>query len=163
MITTHGIKDWSLLTIIPQVYILEENFRNTNQVVDYCNKNLTIQMVKIGVDMESVSEYKTINDAIKSSDSIIQNAVFIVKDDYAVSDLKNLLSNTQISDYEIFSVKSVKGLEFKEVFVFDSNMSLNEKYISYTRALAKLNVIKNLPETTNRNIPLILQGEEKED
>lgn len=163
MITTHGIKDWSDLQIVPEIYTLEENFRNTNQIVEYCNKNLTIQMVKIGVDMDEVSEYKTIQDAVRSSSSISNNAVFIVKDDYCVADLKKLLSQTTIKNYEIYTVKAAKGLEFKEVFVFDEKMSLNEKYISYTRALAKLNVIKSLPQTTDRTTTLIVQGNDDEE
>ena len=120
-------------------------------------------MVKIGVDMDEVSEYKTIQDAVRSSSSISNNAVFIVKVDYSVADLEKLLSQTTINNYEIYTVKSSKGLEFKEVFVFDERMSLNEKYISYTRALAKLNVIKSLPQTTDRTTTLILQGDEVED
>ena len=42
-------------------------------------------------------------------------------------------------------------------------MCFNEKYISYTRALAKLNVIKTLPETTDRKTTLIVQGNESDD
>lgn len=58
--------------------------------------------------------------------------------------------------------RAVKGLEFKEVFVFDSNMTNNEKYIAYTRALVKLNVIKDLPTLTDRNESHIMQGIEDE-
>lgn len=163
MITSHGIKDWSQLEIVPDVYALDENFRNTNQIVDYCNKNLSMQMTKVGVDMDDVSEYKTIDEAIKGSSSILNNAVFIVKDDYCAADLKALLKKTQITNYEVYTVKSAKGLEFKETFVFDTDMSLNEKYISYTRALAKLNVIKSLPQVTDRKSSLIIQGNETED
>ena len=123
---------------------------------------LPIEPIKNNI-AELVSGYKTIEDAISLSDNIMNNPVFIVKDDYSVSDLKELLSKTEIQDYEIYTVKSVNGLEFKEVFVFDPNMSLNEKYISYTRALVKLNVIKFLPETTDRQVTLIVQGEEQED
>lgn len=163
MITSHGIKDWSQLEIVPDVYTLDENFRNTNQIVDYCNKNLSMQMTKVGIDMDDVSEYKTIDEAIKGSGSILNNAVFIVKDDYYAADLKALLKKTQITNYEVYTVKSAKGLEFKETFVFDADMSLNEKYISYTRALAKLNVIKSLPQVTDRKSSLIIQGNETED
>ena len=159
MITAHGISDWSDLKMIPEIYTLEENFRNTNQVVEYCNRKLPIQMLKIGVDMEEVSEYKSLNDAVASTKSIQKNAVFIVKDDYSVYDLKILLEDTRISNFEIYTVKSAKGLEFKEVFVFDFNMTTNEKYISYTRALAKLNVIHELPEKSNGKMSLIVQGE----
>ena len=162
-ISTHGVRDWSQLPIISEVHTLEENFRNTNQIVDYCNKNLTVKMEKIGVDMEEVSEYKTIHDAIRNSDSIADGAIFIVKDDYSIEDLKALLTETQISDYEIYTVKAAKGLEFKEIFVFDTDMTHNEKYISYTRALAKLNVIKSLPQTTDRKLSLIIEGNETEE
>jgi hypothetical protein len=120
-------------------------------------------MVKIGVDMDEVSVYNTIADAIKRSGSISDNAIFIVKDEYSVADLKNLLVETKISDCEIYTVKNVKGLEFKEIFVFDADMTTNEKYISYTRALAKLNVIKTLPRTTDREKSLIVEGNETED
>lgn len=162
-ITSHGVKDWAQLQIISDVYTLNENFRNTNQIVDFCNEHLSTNMVKIGVDMDNVSVYNTISDAIKSSDSIAENAIFIVKDDYSVADLTNLLIKKNLSNYEIYTVKNVKGLEFKEIFVFDTDMSSNEKYISYTRALAKLNVIKALPQTTDRNKSLIIEGNETED
>lgn len=163
MITTHGIEAWNKLKFVPTVYTLEENFRNTNQIVDYCNTELHSQMIKIGVDMEPVSEYATILQAVNNSRTDIENPVFIVKDDYAKADLETLLTDTRINNYEIYTVKAAKGLEFKEVFVFDSNMTANEKYISYTRALAKLNVIKFLPEVTDRSKSLIIQEETQED
>lgn len=40
-----------------------------------------------------------------------------------------------LRDYTVYTVKSVKGLEFKEIFVFDRGMCDNEKYIAYSRAL----------------------------
>ena len=52
----------------------------------------------------------------------------------ALSDLNYLLEENKITKYSSYTVKSVKGLEFKEIFVFDSEMTDNEKYISYTRA-----------------------------
>ena len=163
VISTHGIKKWSDIDFISELYTLEENFRNTNQVVDYCNNNLIVKMVKIGVDMQPVNEYNDLQAAIRATKTILNNAVFIVKDDYAVKDLTELLASTEISNYEIYTVKNVKGLEFKEVFIFETNMSHNEKYISYTRALVQLNVIKRLPETAERGSEIILQGSEEEE
>lgn len=162
-ISTHGIKDWTQVHGVSEVYTLNQNFRNTNQVVDYCNSRLSVQMIKVGVDMESVHEYATLSDAIKSTKSLLNHAVFIVKDEYAVEDITALLSEMPLANYEIYTVKAVKGLEFKEVFVFDSNMSNNEKYIAYTRALAQLNVIKSLPKAVERNGDLILQGADNDE
>lgn len=52
MITKHGISDWKLLScLIPKVYDLNENFRNTNQIIEYCNKNLSTKMESVGVDL----------------------------------------------------------------------------------------------------------------
>lgn len=124
----------------------------------YCNEKLKMQMQPVGVDMEEVSEYKDIFAAIDFAENIKNDAVFIVKDEYAEADLENLLKGKGIENYHIYTVKTVKGLEFKETFVFDDGMQRNEKYIAYTRALAKLNVIKNLPKSADREKITIVQG-----
>ena len=38
-------------------------------------------------------------------------------------------------------VDEVKGIEFDKVYVIPNNMSRNEKYIAYTRALSELIVV----------------------
>lgn len=126
--------------------------------MEYCNEKLKMQMQPVGVDMEEVSEYKDIFAAIDFAENIKNDAVFIVKDEYAEADLENLLKGKGIENYHIYTVKTVKGLEFKETFVFDDGMQRNEKYIAYTRALAKLNVIKNLPKSADREKITIVQG-----
>lgn len=162
VIASHSVGNWNLIKFIPKVYFLNENFRNTRQVVSYCNNKLGVNMDEIGVDMSDVSEYADLQSALRVSKSVKDSPIFIVKDDYSAGDLKLLLLSNSIANYEIFTVKAVKGLEFKEVFVFDSNMTNNEKYIAYTRALVKLNVIKDLPTLTDRNESHIMQGIEDE-
>ena len=156
LITKHGIKNWEVLQDIGLSlnYTLNENFRNTNQIIDYCNKTLSISMEKVGIDMEQVSEYSNINQFIQSNKCklLLHHSIFIVKDEKSKCDLKEILEKeTNITDYEIYTVKSVKGLEFKETYVFDKNMEENEKYIAYTRALVKLNVIKESLDSPNRS------------
>lgn len=126
--------------------------------MEYCNEKLKMQMQPVGVDMDEVSEYKDISAAIDYAENIKNDAVFIVKDEYAEADLENLLKGKGIENYHIYTVKTVKGLEFKETFVFDDGMQRNEKYIAYTRALAKMNVIKNLPKSADREKITIIQG-----
>ena len=126
--------------------------------MEYCNKKLDMRMQPVGVDMDEVSEYKDISAAIDYAENIKNDAVFIVKDEYAEADLENLLKGKGIENYHIYTVKTVKGLEFKETFVFDDGMQRNEKYIAYTRALAKMNVIKNLPKSADREKITIIQG-----
>ena len=61
----------------------------------------------------------------------------------------------------IYTVKEVKGLEFKEIYVFDRDMTDNEQYIAYTRALVKLNIIKTLGKHVNKDEILYVQGDEE--
>ena len=43
----------------------------------------------------------------------------------------------------IIDVRLAKGLEFDAVYVIDSDMTENEKYVSYTRALSHLSILSN--------------------
>lgn len=42
----------------------------------------------------------------------------------------------------VLTVKQAKGLEYDTVFVYDKDLTKNEKYIAYTRALSELYIIK---------------------
>ena len=161
MISSHGINDWAEVTNVQTKHELIENFRNTNQIIEYCNQNTSMHMIKIGVDMNPVKEYETVQ-ALLSDGSVKNDTVFIVKDDYSVIDLKNQLDDLGIDGCEILTVKSAKGLEFKEIYVVEEGMTERDKYISYTRALVKLNVIKRLPQLAKREQTLIAQGEAKD-
>ena len=159
-ITEFGITDWHSITEIPKVYYLEENFRNTNQIVKYCNSHLSMNMTDVGVDMEDVEEFDNLDIAFKESKNKFEDAVFIVKDEYMKQDLKRLLNMMNVRSYVIYTVKDSKGLEFKETYVITKGMSKNEKYIAFTRALAQLKVIFEIPELVKEHEDLIVQGDE---
>lgn len=158
MITTHGISTWKSLSYIANIYNLRENFRNTNQIIEYCNNRFIVQMEKVGVDMDEVSEFEKYYEIEKMRD----DTVFVVKDDYALYDLECLLKEHGHEMYSIYTVKTVKGLEFQSVCVFDRRMSSNERYIAYTRALSKLYVIHELPYRANQDEVLYVEGDENE-
>ena len=46
-------------------------------------------------------------------------------------------------ELESIDVRLAKGLEFDTVYVIDSDMTENEKYVSYTRALSHLSILSN--------------------
>lgn len=163
MITGHGVHSWKDVSFVRDLYELTENFRNTNQIVDFCNQQLPIRMQSVGVDMDDVTRYEDLEVACCKNSSIRSGSVFIVKDEYAEADLTQLLQSSGITDRSIYTIKAVKGLEFREVIVFDRGMSANEKYIAYTRALAHLTIIKALPHVTDDSIPLYVEGEETEE
>jgi DNA helicase IV len=56
------------------------------------------------------------------------------EDEYA----SDLVDSAKVS---LITVEMAKGLEFEKVAVIPDGMSVNEKYISYTRALESLAVI----------------------
>lgn len=161
VITDHGVHDWSSVAGDWDVLQLDENFRNTNQIVDFCNRAFPFRMEKIGVDMEPVEEYRSVDHAL-SKDVLANGTTFIVKNGLAADDLKIILSGTAISNFKIYTVKEAKGLEFKHVIVIDRDMTVNEKYISYTRALAKLTVIHTMPALSDPNAKRIIEGDEEE-
>ena len=78
-------------------------------------------------------------------------------------DLQEELNHNKIKKYAIYTVKEVKGLEFQEVITVDRDMTENEKYISYTRALMKLTVIHNLPYHTDHSKTLYINGTNAEE
>ena len=88
-----------------------------------------------------------------------KNAVYIVKDEYAKNDLTIELQSKRLSG-RIYTVKEAKGLEFREAIVFDKDMTDNEKYIAFTRALKQLVIVKDLEQHTDRNEKLYVQGAE---
>ena len=143
-ISEHCLKDWNEISFAKNnyhLYKLNENFRNTNQIVQLCNKTFSFKMQEVGIDMENVDYYNTVEDITYNHNS----KIFIIKDEYSKIDLQYELKKTKIDKYEIYTVKEVKGLEFKEIYVIDTDMTENERYVSYTRALQKLNIIKSLP------------------
>lgn len=48
------------------------------------------------------------------------------------------------SKIRVFTIKEVKGLEFKNAIVIDDNLDNNSKYIAYTRTLSDLLIYRNL-------------------
>ena len=94
---------------------------------------------------------------------MIKEAVIIVKDEFVKEDLVSLLDGMGWHhEYTVFTVKEAKGLEFKEVFVIDCKMNSNEKYVAYTRALAKLNIVHNIPFKKEHE-SLIINGDDEEE
>ena len=84
-ITNYGISNWQILSdLIPAIYELNENFRNTNQIIEYCNKALSLSMESVGVDLDEVTQYQDIESALNESPSISGSPIFIVKDEYSL-------------------------------------------------------------------------------
>jgi len=139
VVNDHGIQDWNKLPMISKVYELNDNFRNTNQIIDYCNNFLPFKMTAVGVEGDEVIEVDDFSEInTQNSDEEI---FVIVKNENLAQLLEKKLMFTR-KKYKIYTVVESKGLEFYTVYVLKQDMNLNEFYIACTRALSKLIVIK---------------------
>jgi len=147
--TFRGIKEWEDCHIDADIRVLEQNYRNTNQIVKYVKDTIGIEMQAIGFDDKEVEAIKfaEINHIFSSKTGL--KAVIAEEDElkklFKISEHKyNLVeSSGKISKTKInlLTVLESKGLEFSIVAVQDKNLNLNEKYIAYTRALKELYII----------------------
>ncbi|MDE6104425.1 MAG: UvrD-helicase domain-containing protein, partial [Clostridia bacterium] len=139
-----GISDWSQLGY--KVFNLNLNYRNTNQIVDFVSHGLGIDMRPIGFDGEGVERIEPRSVTKYFADKNGLCAVITSECDLEEYSRKsyNVLRQTgriSKSKINIMTVYESKGLEFTAVAVADKNMTDNEKYIAYTRALKNLAII----------------------
>lgn len=150
-----GLTDWKQLNnsnVIEEK--IEQNYRNTNQIIEYCNNNLSIQMLPVGVEGDPVKEISIndISDWAKNVQDKKGIKVIIAKDKEKYYKLLkdkipylNMLCENTITEADKINIMDVydsKGLEFSNVIVVDKDLTENEKYIAFTRALDCLTIAK---------------------
>lgn len=156
-----GIEDWEKISDLCQfkIFTLNENYRNTRKITEYCHKETGYEMIPIGVDdgivkvsnmndiSEIINEYK--NDKSKRKAIIISGSpkdnLKLILENFSYSDEINIVDDYNIYPIEnminIYTVDMVKGLEFDTVLVITENMNKNQKYIAITRALLNCYII----------------------
>ncbi len=140
-----GLGDWEELGL--DVYNLNLNYRNTNQIVKYVSDSLGIDMQAIGfdgseaeiIDARSVTRYLSEKNGLTAVITSSAGLEKYTKKSYNVVGRTGKISKTNIN---IMTVYESKGLEFTAVAVADEDMTANEKYIAYTRALKNLALIR---------------------
>lgn len=145
MTNYRGIKDWKELAY-PE-YSLNLNYRNTNQIVEFVASGLGIDMQAIGFDGSEVEEIdrRSVTKYLSGKNglcAVITSEASLEK--YARKSYNMLRETGRISKTKInvMTVYESKGLEFTAVAVADEDMTENEKYIAYTRALKNLALIR---------------------
>lgn len=148
-----GIDDWTSLDkeFSAQMFTLNENYRNTNQITKFCNSSFGMDVLQTGVDGPSVREIprrdleKELADLNVTTERIailvprgVQKKKYI-DTDILPKDIAKLVGDNMDNGYiAVMYVDEVKGIEFDKVFVVGNKMARNEKYIAYTRALSEL-------------------------
>ena len=142
-----GVKKWEEIFHDFAIYTLNQNYRNTNQIVQYVSNALGLDMQSIGYDGPPVKKItkKGINAFFKDKKGL--KAVICsekCKVEYMRKAYNNLGEKGKISRSKInlMTVYESKGLEFTSVVVINEGLSNSEKYIAYTRALNELAVIE---------------------
>ncbi|MCL2124492.1 MAG: AAA family ATPase [Oscillospiraceae bacterium] len=140
-----GISNWEWIKSsaeIDDVFILNENYRNTIEITVFCNKSFSFDAVPIGANGSDVriitttdfsAELKTLKRGKKR--------IAVMANDESVFN-NNRKEIAKMENMTWLPIKSAKGLEFDIVYVFDKLLTKNEKYIAYTRALSELVIIK---------------------
>lgn len=140
-----GLRSWEQLGY--RTFELNLNYRNTNQIVAYVSRNLGIGMKAIGfdgaevefIDRRSVTSYLSGKNGLKALICSEANLPQFTRKSYHLLRSTGILSKTKIN---LMTVYESKGLEFTAVVVADGDLTDNEKYIAYTRALKELAIVK---------------------
>lgn len=158
---TKGVDEWSDFDSIVNFsrHELNENYRNAKQITDYCNAHFNMNMLAINLPgrgvHDSISDRKELDEVIKKIltgaahpgiKAIIvktaEEAAEIMKQYHQfagyLNDMENANTDIRASAWNIMTVRQAKGLEFNTVIALSGNMTRNEKYIAYTRALDEL-------------------------
>lgn len=148
-----GLDNWNyLLRVFNSDYFeINENYRNTVEIAEHVNKNVINIFHSIGLHGNEVilhsppdilSFTEEIRSQLKSSPE--QNKVFIYKDSFLSQDTSYrylYLLRDLFGEVEAYTVSEAKGLEFSTVYVIENDMFVNEKYVSFSRALKELHII----------------------
>jgi DNA helicase IV len=140
-----GVSDWNELGY--DVYTLNQNYRNTNQIVSHVSEKLGIDMQAIGFDGEEIdtiaprgiTQYLTDKKGLRAVITSEKRLEDFIRKSYNVVGQTGVISKKKIN---VMTVYESKGLEFTAVAVVDWDMTDNEKYIAYTRALKQLAIVK---------------------
>ena len=151
-----GISDWSTLKQLygAEEYVLNENYRNTNQITRFCNSSFGMNVLQTGVDGVKVREIarkelepelaelklSTERMAILIPRGVQRNRYLLkeVLPEHISDVLGDKIGNGLIS---VLYVDEAKGIEFDKVYVVANTMTRNERYIAYTRALSELIIV----------------------
>ena len=142
-----GVKTWNEAFTDFELYTLNQNYRNTNQIVDFVASSLQLDMQSIGFDGPDVAKISTrgIGGFFKNKKGL--KAIIcspkmkeeLLRKSYNDLSQKGKISRSKIN---IMTVYESKGLEFTSVVVAKAGLSESELYIAYTRALKELAVVE---------------------
>ena len=136
-----GVAEWDSVRELFDAHYFELNqdYRNSSQIIDFVNKTFNKNILSVGFSTKDVEEVdlNKLPIYLEYEDKILKHSVAIITE-------KPEIYRGISEPIKILTVKQIKGLEFDAVFVSPeiSNESDNYRYVSYTRALDHLYILK---------------------
>ncbi|MCH5165981.1 MAG: AAA family ATPase [Clostridiales bacterium] len=132
-----GIGDFAELDALwnnMQHYSLNENYRNAREITEYVNKLLGMTVTSLGLDGGSV-QIMSVEELPEELKNVGDDRVAVI---YSPSDIatRQKLEKT-VPTKLLYTVAQCKGMEYERVYAC-GELTDTEKYVAYTRALAKL-------------------------
>ena len=134
---------------------INENYRNAHQITEFINSEFRIDMMPIGIDGSvKYCDISDISSEIQLNDN--DRIALIIKDiplyeniaskyRFDAIEKVNLISDDECAVkrgfLNVIPISMTKGLEFERVYAMPYQMTQNEKYVAYTRALNELYII----------------------
>lgn len=154
-----GIETWrSLQNFIRQelskpdevvpIFTLEENYRNSQEIVQFYNEQLQMNDRALGISINRQVKIIEASDAetICKLSLILKNRVVIISNFEAVLPVQLLAlcvkNKIETEKASFMTVAEVRGLEFDTAIVFENEMTRSEKYIVFTRSLSELYIVR---------------------
>lgn len=152
-----GIRDWKQcrLTASMSVYELNQNYRNTRQITEFCNEEIDMKVQSIGIEGKVVkvipeSQLRLALMDCMPSENRSTAVIYSGTNSEVPAWLNRVLGHKHVAVGElhpkkvsVMTVEEAKGLEFYSVLVLPQGMSDNEQYVAFTRALHELTVIES--------------------
>lgn len=140
-INNYGIINWNDVMSIKNVYFLEENYRNSYQINQFCNYYFNSNIQTFGLDRTEVTSIE-LHDVIEklNGNNPGRTALILSKNNTKFIEKLEMfgVARANLNKKSFYTVSEAKGLEFETVIVITHHMTENEKYIAFTRALDKL-------------------------
>lgn len=163
-----SISSWSNLKkmLHASYYELNENYRNSENIINYYGKVLKINNGSFGLKTKDVEQFDEADlDILLKMQLLLGNRTVVISnsENSVPANVLSLCRSGKISEnrISIMTVKQVKGLEFDTAFVFDDGMDKNEKYIAYTRALSELYVSSKVAGSKIKALDIKNEDEEE--
>ncbi|MDR1688236.1 MAG: hypothetical protein LBS21_06440 [Clostridiales bacterium] len=141
-----GIGDWKTMKnqgFVDEIFSLNENYRNSIEITDYCNTLFGFNSIAIGIHESPVRliNLQTAINELWQLDKKDNRVAFISKDYETVDKIKWLFGNS--SGITFLTVVECKGMEYDVVYVLDEGLTANEQYVAFTRSLNKLIIVSH--------------------